>query len=48
MNVETLCKKCNVEMEVLREETIADTQYQILKCEKCKHQVARADTWNDV
>ena len=40
----TLCKKCEQEMKVLREEVIAGTNYNILKCEKCKHQVARAES----
>jgi|TARA_B100001964_G_C14213570_1_gene591623 hypothetical protein len=39
-----LCKKCRIEMKFLREEVIADTKYKILKCEKCKHQVARAES----
>ena len=35
------CKKCKQEMKVLRQETVAETDYTILKCDKCKHQVAR-------
>ena len=44
MNADNLCKKCKQEMEVLREEVIAGTKYKILKCERCKHQIARADS----
>ena len=40
----TLCEKCKQEMEVLREEVIARTNYKILKCGKCKIQVARAES----
>ncbi|MDP6547483.1 MAG: hypothetical protein QF917_00800 [Candidatus Woesearchaeota archaeon] len=39
-----LCKKCKVEMKLLREENILDTKYKILKCEKCKRQIARAQS----
>ena len=39
-----ICEKCKKEMQVLREQVIADTKYKILKCEKCKHQVARAES----
>ena len=41
---DNLCKKCNKEMKLLREEEIADTEYKILKCEKCNNQVARAQS----
>lgn len=37
------CKKCKKEMELLREEIIAGTKYNILKCKECKHQVARPE-----
>ena len=40
---ENTCKKCKQEMKEIREEVIADTNYRILKCEKCKFQVARAE-----
>jgi len=43
MAVDTLCEKCKVEMKLLEEKIIADTKYEILRCEKCKHQVARAE-----
>jgi len=44
MAVDNICKKCKKEMKKIREEMIADTKYYILKCEKCKHQVARAES----
>jgi len=44
MNVDNLCNKCKQEMEILREEIVSGTKYKILKCEKCKHQIARADS----
>ena len=40
---EDSCKKCKQKMELLREEVIADTKYRILKCEKCKSQIARTE-----
>ena len=43
MAEDNLCKKCKTEMKLLREELISGTKYKILKCEKCKHQVARAE-----
>jgi len=43
MTYDNLCKKCKVEMKLLEEKIIADTKYRILKCEKCKHQVARTE-----
>ena len=44
MPTDTLCKKCKKEMKQIREEIIAGTKYHILICEKCKHQVARAES----
>tara|TARA_Y100000310_G_scaffold241784_1_gene245848 strand:- start:12342 stop:12476 length:135 start_codon:yes stop_codon:yes gene_type:complete len=44
MTLDKLCKKCKIEMEVLREEIVAGTKYKILKCKKCKHQVARTES----
>ena len=44
MNGDNYCKKCKVEMKVLEEKIIAGTKYNILKCEKCKHQIARAES----
>lgn len=44
MSVDTYCKKCKIEMKLLREEIIAGTKYRVLKCENCKHQVARAES----
>ena len=41
---DNLCKKCKQKMELLREEVIADTKYRILKCEKCKLEIARAES----
>jgi len=41
MAEDTTCKKCKGQMELVREEIVADTNYKILKCEKCKNQVAR-------
>ena len=38
------CKKCKIEMKLLREEIVSGTKYNVLKCEKCKHQVARAES----
>ncbi|MDP6600199.1 MAG: hypothetical protein QF798_02060 [Candidatus Woesearchaeota archaeon] len=38
------CKKCKIEMKLLREEIIVGSKYKILKCEKCKHEVARAES----
>ena len=42
MTESNICKKCGQEMELLREEAIAGTKYKILKCGKCKKQIARA------
>ena len=42
MAEDNICKKCRQEMELLRDEIIADTKYKILKCQKCRKQVARA------
>lgn len=44
MSQDNLCKKCKNEMEILREEIVAGTKYNILKCEKCKQQIARAES----
>ncbi len=38
------CKKCKKKMKLLREETIADTKYRILKCEKCNLQIPRVES----
>jgi hypothetical protein len=38
------CRKCKGEMKVLREELIKGGKYKILKCGKCKHQVARLES----
>ncbi len=38
------CRNCNTEMRFIRKEIVAGTKYKILKCEKCKQQVARAET----
>lgn len=38
------CKKCKKEMNLLREEIIAGTEYRILKCEKCNLQIARVES----
>jgi len=39
-----LCENCKIEMELLRVDDIKGTKYNILKCEKCKHQIARAES----
>jgi len=39
-----LCENCKIEMGLLREEDIRGTKYKILKCEKCNHQIARAES----
>ena len=39
--VDNQCKKCKKEMKQVREEIIADTKYNVLKCEKCNIQIAR-------
>ena len=44
MNEDNYCKKCKVEMKVLEEKIILGTRYKVLKCEECKHQIARADS----
>ena len=44
MTVDALCEKCKVEMKLLEEKIVSGTKYKILKCEKCKHQIARADS----
>jgi|TARA_B100001964_G_scaffold2977_1_gene3334 hypothetical protein len=44
MPKDNLCKKCRKEMEFLREEIIAGTKYDILKCKKCQRQIARAES----
>ena len=44
MSVDDYCKKCKVEMELIREQVVAGTKYKVLKCEKCKHEVARAES----
>jgi len=41
MPEENVCEKCNQEMLLLRERIISGTKYKILKCGKCRHQVAR-------
>ena len=41
MPEDNICKKCNKEMEFLRQEVIAGSKYNILKCDKCKRQIAR-------
>lgn len=38
-----LCNICKQEMNILREQIVAGTKYKILKCEKCEHEVARAE-----
>ncbi|MBW2975944.1 hypothetical protein KY347_00700 [Candidatus Woesearchaeota archaeon] len=43
MPTNDLCRKCKIEMGVVREQVIAGTKYRILKCEKCRHEVARAE-----
>ena len=43
MPQDNYCKKCKREMAVIREESIADTRYKILKCGKCKTVIARAE-----
>jgi len=44
MPADNLCKKCEQEMKVLREEIISGTKYSIMKCGKCKHEIARAES----
>ena len=44
MGGDNYCKKCKKEMELLREEIISGTEYKILKCKKCKRQIARAES----
>lgn len=44
MGMDNYCRKCKIEMEFLREEIVAGTKYQILKCGKCRHQVARPES----
>jgi len=44
MPEDNVCKNCKIEMELLREDNINGTIYKILKCKKCKHQIARADS----
>jgi DNA-directed RNA polymerase subunit RPC12/RpoP len=44
MSGDNFCSKCKIEMKLLREEIISGTKYKILKCEKCNHQIARAET----
>ena len=44
MDGDNYYKKCKVEMKLLEEKIIVDTKYKILKCEKCKHEVARAES----
>lgn len=44
MNEDNYCKKCKVEMKVLEEKIISGTRYKVLKCEECKHQIARTDS----
>ncbi len=38
-----LCRNCKAEMKFIRNEIVAGTKYKILKCEKCRQQVARAE-----
>ena len=45
MAQDNYCKKCRREMAALREDVVADTKYKILKCEKCKNEVARAQDY---
>ena len=44
MPEDSICKKCKKEMKLLEEKIIAGTKYKILKCGKCYHKVARAET----
>jgi|TARA_B100002003_G_C13854230_1_gene418556 hypothetical protein len=44
MGGDNYCKKCKIEMELLREEIISGTKYNILKCKKCKLQIARVES----
>jgi len=44
MSEDNTCNKCKTEMELIREDNIKGTKYKILKCEKCKHQIARAES----
>ena len=43
MPEDNICKNCNKEMELLRQEEIAGTTYNFLKCDKCKRQIARPE-----
>jgi len=43
MAEDKVCKKCKVDMELVRKEEVKGTKYQILKCDKCKCQIARAE-----
>lgn len=36
------CPLCKGEMEVSEKKIVADTEYFIYRCKKCKHQVAKA------
>ena len=36
------CQLCNSEMSVVDKKTIANTSYDIWKCTKCKHTVAKS------
>ena len=44
MTEDKTCKKCKIDMEVVRKEEIKGTTYQILKCDKCKIQIARPES----
>lgn len=39
-----LCMNCKTEMELIREDDIKGTIYKIMKCKKCKHQIARKES----
>jgi len=43
MMEDNTCKKCKREMKLLRELVVKGTTYRMLKCEKCKFEIARAE-----
>ena len=43
MTEDNFCKDCKIEMDLIREDNIQGTIYKILKCDKCKVQIARSE-----
>jgi len=38
------CNMCHWDMELIREQIVAETKYKIYKCNKCHRQVAKSES----